>query len=114
MLEISFILIMTIVLLVLEIAFFIFFIKYIKHIYISIKEIENNQMILNKKLINYKNDLAENKDEITLSKEERINIKDSRISEEELMKLMEGKELIFKKEVGVNSGDMFINTDIDI
>lgn len=139
MLEISLILMMSIALLSLTIISIVLFVKHLNFMYVFIEEIRENQTLLHREILELKlsgtiigdirdtsgikhsksNGNAQIDKRTQTNKKTQINdnitdLKSSEVSQEELSKLMEGKELVFKKEVSVNQGEMFIDTNIDI
>lgn len=158
MLEISSILMMSIVLLSLSIILIVLFLKHINIMYVFIEEMRKVQTSIHSDIVEIKismariiserlknienqekfvvNDTKEKNSEIIKipeikandlpdnrrSKEESQvkpygdinNLKSSQMSESELSKLIGDKELMFKKQVSVIPGEMFINANIDI
>lgn len=128
MLKINLVLLMGIFFLGLIAILVILFIKYIKFMNIFTEEILKNQIFLYEYILEIKSNLSRcndmgklrelenenNSNERTGLDKEIINLKSSEVSGEELLKYIEGKESVFRKYVNVNSGEMFINTDINI
>lgn len=153
MLEVTSILIMSVILLGLTTLMVVLFIKHLNVLYEFIEEILKFQTILYQEILaikislNYslgqknieeskvsddiiketnekKNryPLLDNRKKNTVTQEKpkdsvnrSINsLESSEISDEELSKLIKGKELMFKKQVDVDSSDEFVNTDINI
>lgn len=159
MLEISSILMMSIVLLSLSIILIVLFLKHINIMYVFIEEMRKAQTSIHSDIVEIKISMAritleglkniENQEKFVVndtkdkknseiikipeikandlpdnrrSKEESQvkpygdinNLKSSQMSESELSKLIGDKELMFKKQVSVIPGEMFINANIDI
>lgn len=117
MLGISFILI------VLGIIFISLFIKQLN----LLKEFNQNQILLYDLVLKIQVDLLKVKSKQVLedfkvqdlnknleNNDEITHVKSSPVSQAELEKLMEGKDLVFKNQVNVNPGQIFIDKDIDI
>ncbi len=159
MLEISSILMMSMVLLSLSIILIILFLKHINIMYVFIGEIRKSQTSIHKDIVEIKlniariiseglkhieyreesviNDAKEKKDSKVI-KIPKINLdslpdnarnkkdikeefdgdisdlKSSQVSEDELLKLIGDKELMFKKQISVSPGEMFIDANINI
>lgn len=153
MLEVTSILIMSVILLGLTTLMVVLFIKHLNVLYEFIEEILKFQTILYQEILAIKislnhslgqKNIEESKvsDDIIKETNEKKNryplldnrkkntvthkkpkdavnrsinsLESSEISDEELSKLIKGKELMFKKQVDVDSSDEFINTDINI
>lgn len=143
MLEISLIFVMAMVLLSMSVILIVFFVKHLNLMHAFIGDILKNQALLHKDILELKVNLTtleeiektknirdankytkpkssspiKTKDSIqdnSKINEEITDLKSSQITEEELSKLMEGKELVFRKQVNVTPGEMFLDTDIDI
>lgn len=117
------IILLIIVLLALKIILISLFVKFLN----LIKEISNTHILLHEDLLQIRLNLNKIENEKLLKdfKNKNINkpiknnnetteLKSSSISKEELEKLMEGKELAFKKDIHIKPGEMFVNTDIDL
>ena len=92
-----------------------------------IKELIQNQSILHENFLQIQVDLVniqnhklskEFKDIDVIKKTQETNTgldpKSSFISNDDLAKLMEGKDLVFKKQVNVNPGEVLTGEDIDL
>lgn len=122
MLKISFIL-ASLILLSLQIIFLVLFIKHIN----LMEKFSETQLLLHEELLQIRIDLIKIKGKAVLQEFHKnrvhkkpvqnnptLDLKSSPVSEKELAKLLQGKDLAFKKQVDVSSGEMFINTDIQI
>lgn len=159
MLEISSILLMSIVLLSLTIVLIVLFLKHINIMYLFIEEMRKAQTSIHSDIVEIKLNLAriiserlryaEDKEEIvakttkennnsgiikipkikadTLPNNEKSqkqiqlkslnnnsNLKSFQVSEEELLEMIGDKELVFKKQINVTPGEMFIEANINI
>lgn len=125
MLEMSLIVIMNISLLSLIIILVLLFIKHLDFTHGFMEDLRKSQLLLHQEMLNLK--LAGRtitikspdiiKKDIPAQVQPDPNVQDLKstpVSDEELSKLIEGKNLVFKNQVSTNPGDMFINTDIDI
>lgn len=115
------IILLTIILLSLQIVLIILIVKYLN----IMEEIRRIHLLLHEDLLeialNLKRDRnermlkefkVENKNKLERNNSTITELKSSTVSKEELEKLMEGKELAFKKEINVSPGEMFVNNDI--
>lgn len=153
MLEVTSIVIMSLILLGLTALMVVLFIKHLNVLYDFIEEILKFQTVLYQEIISIKlslkspldqNIIKDSKDndefikninntkkkyplldrrkidtEVKEKFKSRTNsslssLESSEISDEDLSELIKGKELMFKKQVDVNLGDEFIDTDINI
>ena len=116
MLEINFVLVLSIVLLSLTIILILLFIKHLDFMYAFIEEIRRDQILLHKEILEINMGSIKNQNNNPKSQVNKqiADLKSSQISNDELEKLIKGKDLMFKDQVNLHPDKMFKDTNINI
>lgn len=121
-------LLISVILVVLGSVLIVLFKKHLKSMNIFVEEIRKEQEVLHNEInqSNQQNNKKKNKKTQVKPNNKKVNnknnmenlnstkLKSSKVSQKELSELIKGKKQVFKKEVPIKPGDVFVDLNIDI